>query len=175
MASVALDGSRFTAAAGDLTRPGTWLVSRGYDLAFIILSAAFVVFPHVSYALMGKNIYVDLTVTLLIGGPHLFATYTMTFVEPRFRERWPRYTLGALLLPPLIVTLAIVALGLAVKLQLFETGGPFRMLLFDEIHAGQHFFAFYSVMLSFLLIHYYFDHFIFLQRDRVITPSFASA
>jgi hypothetical protein len=29
------------------------------------------------------------------------------------------------------------------------------------------------VILSFLLIHYYFDHFIFLQRDRVITPSFA--
>jgi hypothetical protein len=30
-------------------------------------------------------------------------------------------------------------------------------------------------MLSFLLIHYYFDHFIFLQRDRVITPSFGPA
>jgi hypothetical protein len=372
MASVALDGGRFGVATEDLTRPGTWLVSRGYDLAFIILSAAFVVFPHLSFALLGKNIYVDLTVTLLIGGPHLFATYTMTFMEPRFRERWPRYTLGALLLPPLIVALAItnltllvtifflwasvhvihqvayvtdayrmkdprgwdwtgriidygllatamypiatekfirgefqtggrtllfpeflkqpwvawpvwaaflgfaaafawksvsewragrlhpaktlliviaatlffltptlanldvafqglntwhsfqylaivlylnryraargligsefvtrvsrrgttlyamclgftlltaagyfLVLGLAVNLQLFETGGPFKMFLFGQIHAGQHFFAFYSVMLSFLLIHYYFDHFIFLQRDRVITPSFA--
>jgi hypothetical protein len=30
-------------------------------------------------------------------------------------------------------------------------------------------------MLSFLLVHYYFDHFIFLQRDHVITPSFARA
>jgi len=50
----------------------------------------------------------------------------------------------------------------------------FRMLFFGQIHAGQHFFAFYSVMLSFLLVHYYSDHFIFLQRDRVITPSFAA-
>jgi hypothetical protein len=62
-----------------------------------------------------------------------------------------------------------------VNAHLFETGGPFRMFPFGQIHAGQHFFAFYSVMLSFLLIHYYFDHFIFLQRDRVITPSFAHA
>jgi hypothetical protein len=49
------------------------------------------------------------------------------------------------------------------------------MFFFGHIHAGQHFFAFYSVMLSFLLVHYYFDHFIFLQRDHVITPSFAPA
>jgi hypothetical protein len=357
----------------DLTRQGRWLVSPAYDLAFITFSALLVLFPQLSFAVLGKNVYVDLTVTLLIGGPHLFATYTMTFMEPRFRCRWPRYTLGALMLPPIIVTLAIVNLTLlvtvfffwasvhvihqvayitdayrmkdprgwswtgriidygllmtalypiatqkliagefatggrvllfpqflkqpwvawpvwaafllflaawvvktqeewrggrlhvgktllvglsailffttpmlanldvafqglntwhsfqylavvlylnryraargligsqavervsrrgwtlyalclactlltaaiyfavlttVVTLGAFETGGPFRMLFLGEIHAGQHFFSFYSVILSFLLIHYYFDHFIFLQRDRVITPSFAA-
>ena len=75
----------------------------------------------------------------------------------------------------LTAALYFVVLDLAVNLHLFETGGPFRMFLFGQIHAGQHFFAFYSVMLSFLLVHYYFDHFIFLQRDHVITPSFARA
>ena len=114
MATVALDGGRFGVAAEDLTRQGTWLVSRRYDLAFIILSAAFVLFPHLSYAVMGKNIYVDLTVTLLIGGPHLFATYTMTFMEPHFRRTYPRYTSGALALPPIIVTLAVLNLTLLV-------------------------------------------------------------
>lgn len=64
-------------------------------------------------------------------------------------------------------------LSLAVGAHLFETGNPFKMLLFGHVYSGQHFFAFYSVILSFLLIHYYFDHFIFLQRDKVITPSFA--
>jgi uncharacterized membrane protein YhaH (DUF805 family) len=34
----------------------------------------------------------------------------------------------------------------------------------------QHYFAFYSVVLSALLVHYYFDHFLFLQVDNVITP-----
>jgi hypothetical protein len=372
-ASVALAGSDLGAPV-DLTRQGRWLVSRAYDLTFITFSAVLLVLPHLSHAVLGKNVYVDLTVTLLIGGPHLFATYTMTFMEPRFRERWPRYTLGALLLPPLIVTLAVVNLtllvtvfffwasvhvihqvayvtdayrmkdprgwdwtgrvvdygllatslypiatqkliagqfvtggrvllfpaflkqpwvawpvwaaflaflaafcmrsirewrdrrlnagktllvGLAaalffvtpmlsnldvafqglntwhsfqylaivlylnryraargligskvvakvslrgwtlyamclgftlataalyfgvlasvVRIGAFATGGPFRMLFLGSVQAGQHFFAFYSVILSFLLIHYYFDHFIFLQRDRVITPRFAVA
>ncbi len=374
MATAGLVATPGVLPADEIARPGRWLVSRRYDLAFLILSAALVVFPHLSYAVLGKNVYVDLTVTLLIGGPHLFATYTMTFMEPRFRERWPRYTLGALLLPPLIVTLAVLNLTLlvtvfffwasvhvihqvayvtdayrmkdprggdwwgrvvdygllatalypiatqkliagqfrtggrtllfpeflkqpwvawpvwgaflffaaaflwrtlgewrsgrlnagktllvalsavlffltpllsnldvafqglntwhsfqylAIVLYLnryraargligselvtrvsrrglslyalclaftlatalvyfavlaivvhagaFADGGPFRMLFFGTVQAGQHFFAFYSVILSFLLVHYYFDHFIFLQRDRVITPSFAAA
>jgi hypothetical protein len=357
-----------------LTEQGRWLVSRRYDLAFIVFSAVLVVFPHLSFAVLGKNVYVDLTVTLLIGGPHLFATYTMTVMEPRFRARWPRYTAFALLLPPLIVTLAVLNLtllvtifffwasahvihqvayvtdayrmkdprgwdwtgraidygllatalypiatqkliagefqtggrtllfpeflkqpwvvwpvwaaflffaaafawrtaaewrdgrlhagktllvGLAavlffltpmlsnldvafqglntwhsfqylalvlylnryraakgligsplvervsrrglslyalclgftlltgllyfgvlatvVKLGAFATGSPFPMFFFGHVMSGQHFFAFYSVILSFLLVHYYFDHFLFLQRDRVVTPSFAPA
>ena len=116
MATLALEGGRFGVAAEDLTRQGTWLVSRRYDLAFIILSPRSWSSRTCRTRVMGKNIYVDLTVTLLIGGPHLFATYTMTFMEPRFRERWPRYTLGALLLPPLIVTLAIVNLTLLVTI-----------------------------------------------------------
>jgi hypothetical protein len=359
------------AAASGLSRPGHWLISPFYDLAFIILSAAVILFPHLTFQLIGKNIYVDLIVTVLIGGPHLFATYTMTFMEPRFRQRYPRYTWGALVLPPLIITLAILDLTLlvtmfffwasihvihqvmyvtdayrmkdprgwtwpsriidygllatalypigteklmggqfvtggrvllfpsflktwwvglpiwiafagfaaafavrayrdqregrlhvartllvalssvlffvtpmlanldvafqglntwhsfqylalvlylnrfrseqgfigtklvervsrrgwslyamclgftllagvayfatlltVVKLGAFATGGPFKMLFVGTIASGQHFFAFYSVILSCLLVHYYFDHFIFLQRDKVITPSY---
>ena len=33
-----------------------------------------------------------------------------------------------------------------------------------------HYFAFYVSMLSSLLVHYYFDHFLFLQVDDVVTP-----
>ena len=32
MATLALDGTRFGVTSSDLTRQGTWLVSRGYDL-----------------------------------------------------------------------------------------------------------------------------------------------
>ncbi len=363
-----------TSASTTLRRPGLWLISPFYDLAFITLSAAFILFPHLTYVLTGRrNVYVDLIVTVLIGGPHLFATYTMTFMEPHFRNRYPRYTWGALVLPPLIVTLAVLNLTLLVTffffwasihvihqvmyvtdayrmkdprgwtwrgravdygllatalypiafekmisgsfvtggrvlfypdflrspfvalpiwlafaffaaafavqslrewrtgrlhagktllvfvasvlffvtpmlsnldvafqglntwhsfqylalvlylnrfrseqgfigskvvervssrgwslyamclgfsfvaiatyfaalavvrhLGAFATGGTFNMVFVGTIDAGQHFFSFYSVMLSCLLIHYYFDHFIFLQRDRVITPSFGT-
>lgn len=65
------------------------------------------------------NVLVDLLVTALIGGPHLFATYTMTFMEPRFRERYKRYTWGALLMPIIVVTLAIVNLTLLVTIFFF--------------------------------------------------------
>jgi hypothetical protein len=47
------------------------------------------------------------------------------------------------------------------------------MILYGTVYQGQHYFAFYSVILSFLLIHYYFDHFVFLYLDRRITPVFA--
>ncbi len=102
-----------------LSRHGIWLVSPFYDLFFITLSATLVIFPHLTYRFLGQNIYVDLTVTMLIGGPHLFATYTLTFMEPRFRERYPVYTWGALILPPLIVTTAILNLTLLVTIFFF--------------------------------------------------------
>jgi hypothetical protein len=73
----------------------------------------------------------------------------------------------------LAAALYFLTLGTVIRLDAFETGGPFNMLLVGKIYAGQHFFSFYSVILSCLLVHYYFDHFVFLQRDKVITPSWA--
>jgi hypothetical protein len=107
------------APPSSISKRGLWLVSPTFDLAFITLSAALVLFPHLTYMFIGKNIYVDLIITMLIGGPHLFATYTMTFMEPRFREQYPVYTWSALLLPPLIVTMAIFNLTLLVTIFFF--------------------------------------------------------
>jgi hypothetical protein len=100
--------------------PDFWLVSPKYDLLLIIFSSSLLVVPHFFSAIGGMtNVVVDLLVTALIGGPHLFATYTMTFMEPRFRERYKRYTWGALLMPVIVVTLAIVNLTLLVTLFFF--------------------------------------------------------
>lgn len=94
---------------------GLWLISPGYDLSFIIFSSVLLVVPHAFASVGGlSNVIVDVVVTAFIGGPHLFATYTMTFMEPRFRERYRRYTWGALLMPVLVVTLAVVNLTLLV-------------------------------------------------------------
>lgn len=94
-----------------------WLVSPFYDLAFIIFSSALLIVPHLFSQIGGfSNVIVDLVVTAFIGGPHLFATYTMTFMEPHFRERYRRYTWGALLMPVLVVSLAIFNLTLLVTI-----------------------------------------------------------
>ena len=50
------------------------------------------------------------------GGRHLFATYTLTFMEPNFRRCYPRYTAGALLMP---VVVAIANLDLLVTVFFF--------------------------------------------------------
>ncbi|MCG8469932.1 MAG: hypothetical protein MJB57_17275 [Gemmatimonadetes bacterium] len=99
--------------------PDMWLVSPGYDLVFVIFSAALLAFPHIARSLVPSDVFVDLVVTMLIGGPHLFATYTMTVMEPEFRERYPRYARGALLLPVLIVSAAIWNLTLLVTVFFF--------------------------------------------------------
>jgi hypothetical protein len=103
-----------------ISSKGLWLISPGYDLAFIIFSSGLLIVPHLFAQLGGfSNVLVDIVVTAFIGGPHLFATYTMTFMEPRFRERYRRYTWSAFLLPVLVVFLAIYNLTLLVTIFFF--------------------------------------------------------
>jgi hypothetical protein len=105
------------AARAPLPTRDLWLVSPRYDLLFIIFSSVLLFIPHLFAQLGGmSNIVVDLVVTAMIGGPHLFATYTMTFMEPRFRQRYRAYTRGALLMPVIVVTLAIWNLTLLVTI-----------------------------------------------------------
>ena len=96
-----------------MSRSG-WLVSAPYDLSFIIGSASLLFVPHAVHLLWPSNIVVDLVIAAAIGGPHLFATYTLTFMEPNFRRRYPRYTAGALVLPLLVLATAVVNLDLLV-------------------------------------------------------------
>ena len=100
-------------------RRSRWLVSAPYDLAFIIGSAILLFVPHAIHLLWPSNIVVDLAIAAAIGGPHLFATYTLTFMEPNFRRRYPRYTAGALLLPLPVLATAIIDLDLLVTAFFF--------------------------------------------------------
>jgi len=119
VSTVVYGGISAAPARGKLGKDDQWLVGRWYDLAFIIFSSSLLFFPHVSHALVHSNVFVDLLVTMLIGGPHLFATYTMTVMEPDFRRRYPVYARGAYLLPVLIVSLAIWNLTLLVTVFFF--------------------------------------------------------
>jgi hypothetical protein len=85
-----------------------WLLSRRWDLIFLIGSAVLVPLPLLIKNGLGLSVSaVNLAVTVLIGGPHLFATFTYTLLEKRFWKLHPFYAAGAFLVPPSVVYLGL--------------------------------------------------------------------
>ena len=108
-----------TAMAGPFRPSGRsgaspWIANRRFDLLFLTLSGALVFFPYLSYGLLQRigasegtaSLIVGLSVTLLVGGPHMYSTYLRTALEPRFRQRY-----GILAYLPLVVIPTLVILG----------------------------------------------------------------
>jgi hypothetical protein len=90
---------------------GVWLRSPSWDLTFLILSAALVPIPLLLYHGLGvSQTAVNLLVAGLIGGPHLYSTFTYTFMEPSYRRRHRRFLAASLALPLIVTTMAFVNL-----------------------------------------------------------------
>jgi hypothetical protein len=95
-----------------------WIKSRGFDLTFLTLSAVLVFLPYLSYGFLQKigisvataSLIVGLSVTILVGGPHMYSTYLRTALEPGFRRRfgWLAY-LPLLLIPALVILGSVYA------------------------------------------------------------------
>ncbi len=103
-----------------------WLRSRRWDLFFISLSVLLVAAPYAAYLLLlklgpvvqpaanllGTNVdnfsrnLVNYSVALLIGGPHMYVTFTRTFLDRGFAAKHRRYLLSSLVIPVVVVTLA---------------------------------------------------------------------
>src|SRR3954467_1619929 len=109
-------------AAAAFTRPqltwspsqpgaGIWLRSSRWDLTFLILSVALVPIPLLLYHGLGiSQTAVNLVVAGLVGGPHLYSTFTYTFMEPNYRRRHRRFLAASLALPVIVTTMAFVNL-----------------------------------------------------------------
>jgi hypothetical protein len=106
-----------TAVAPTLFRrePG-WIYKPSWDLPVLIGSAVLVPLPFLVAWLaqvsgwMKPQSAIDLiniSVALLIGGPHLFSTITYTFLDRGFRTRHPAYAGMAFVLPVIVILLAI--------------------------------------------------------------------
>jgi hypothetical protein len=54
---------------------------------------------------------VNLVVTLFIGGPHMWATFTRTFLDDSFRARYRTFLLSSMIIPAVVVLLGTNALG----------------------------------------------------------------
>lgn len=92
-----------------------WLKDRTWDRVFITGGMLLVAIPIALYHLLvgfGASVaaaedLVTLVVMVLVGGPHVFATYTRTFLQPGFRKREPWMFAGALLVVAIVVGAAI--------------------------------------------------------------------
>lgn len=115
----------------------SWLHSRRWDLTFITLSVAVVTLPYLGYLGMlrlpsllqplsgilgatpdsvSRNI-VNAACALIVGGPHMYATFFRTALDRDFAREHHRFLLVSLLVPFIVVTLAM--LNLAVLLTIF--------------------------------------------------------
>src|SRR5438477_9095695 len=94
-----------------------WLRSPAWDLTFISLSAVLVPLPLTLYTTLttiglaadDSGSVVDAIVALLIGGPHIYATFTRTFADPVFRVHHRRIVATSMLIPVGVIAIALAA------------------------------------------------------------------
>jgi hypothetical protein len=96
-------------------RSSLWLKSPQWDLTWISLSVLLMVVPYSTYyfgRLLGFNPdlarnTVNGIIAFLIGGPHMYATYTRTIFEPKFRKRYWAIIPMAFIIPSVVIYSAI--------------------------------------------------------------------
>ncbi len=85
-----------------------WISGRNWDLGFLLASSLLVFATYWIYSSGVDRLVVNMLITLFVGGPHMFSTYTRTAMEPRFIRRYPWLFFGAITLIPTMV----IGLGL---------------------------------------------------------------
>lgn len=95
--------------------PG-WIYNKSWDLSRIILSAILVPMPFL-FAWAAQRTgwiserqaidVINIIVAALVGGPHLFSTFTVTFLDRSFRRSHPRYTWLSLMIPVAVIYLGV--------------------------------------------------------------------
>ena len=119
--------------------PPAWLRSRNWDLTFVSLSVVLVAIPYLSYLgltrldpLLGpiaaqfgtsvdslsRNI-INAAVALLIGGPHMYATFSRTALDADYRHKHPRVVWTSLAIPVVVISLAVFNLQLLLTVFFF--------------------------------------------------------
>ena len=118
---------------------GLWLKDRRWDLTFISLSILLVASPYLIYLGMlqlprlvtplaaaagttpddlSRNA-VNLLVALLVGGPHMYSTFTRTALDTDFAKKNRGFLLSSLFIPAIVVLMAVVNLSLLLTVFFF--------------------------------------------------------
>jgi len=116
-----------------------WLHSRSWDLTYITLSVVLVASPYLAYlgllrlapvfqglaTVFGANVdsfsrnLVNGFVALVVGGPHMYATFSRTALDHDFAKKHPRLLWSSLLIPVIVISLALINLPLLLTVFFF--------------------------------------------------------
>src|SRR4051794_11057243 len=88
-------------------RLGPWLIDRRFDLTMLIGNVIIVPIVLLMTLADGPSAALNVAVTALVGGPHLFATFSATASDPAFRRKLPWAVPSSLLIPCLVVWLSV--------------------------------------------------------------------
>lgn len=129
MSVTALDSLRAAAPAQQRIQPeGLWLRNRNWDTIYMTLSVLLVPMPYLFY-LFGKDVFkleadavrntINLVVALLVGGPHMYATFMRTALDKNFVKRYPMLIRSSIIIPIVVVSLAFLNLELLLTVFFF--------------------------------------------------------
>ncbi|HZD10827.1 MAG TPA: hypothetical protein VE553_05735 [Candidatus Binatia bacterium] len=108
--------------------PQQWIYNRRWDLVFISLSVVLVPLPYLIWITMKDVLMVEsdfgrqavnLLIAALIGGPHMYATFTRTALDTDFREHYGNFVRSSIIIPLIVITLALTNLTLLLTIFFF--------------------------------------------------------
>ena len=102
-----LDTNRNLAERRTRSTQPPWLKSAPFDISLLVASAVIVPLVLLAVWLGASSDAINIGVTAVVGGPHVFATFTATFADANFRRRHPFLIASSLLIPAAIVWLTI--------------------------------------------------------------------
>ncbi|NDJ87398.1 MAG: hypothetical protein GYB66_16085 [Chloroflexi bacterium] len=126
VSAVGISATQTTAQERILPR-GLWLRDRRWDLLFITCSVLLVPIPYLFY-LFGTQLgltsdfsrnLVNGLVALLVGGPHMYATFMRTTFDRQFIGRYPMLVRSAVIIPIVVLSLAFLNLTLLLAIFFF--------------------------------------------------------
>jgi hypothetical protein len=107
---------------------GKWIYHPRWDLMFISLSVILVPLPYLTWIFMSDVLRVEsdagrqavnLIIAGLIGGPHMYATFTRTALDYNFRHKHRSLILSSALIPLVVITLALTNLTILLTVFFF--------------------------------------------------------
>lgn len=111
-----------------VTTHDKWIYNQRWDLIFISMSVVLVPIPYLMWLMM-RDVFqvesdmgrqaVNLLIAALIGGPHMYATFTRTALDVDFRQHYRGFLRSSIIIPLVVITLALTNLTLLLTVFFF--------------------------------------------------------